>query len=80
MSTEANPFVSIIILNFNGEEYLTRCLDSVLKNDYSNFEILLVDNASIDSSLKAVQEAFGCVLAAATTSDSLIPRANTSYS
>jgi GT2 family glycosyltransferase len=53
------PFVSVIILNFNGEDYLANCIASVLKNRYSNFEVILVDNASTDSSLKLAQEAFG---------------------
>lgn len=53
------PFVSIIILNYNGERYLDDCIASVLKNDYQNFELLLVDNASTDLSVKNALQAFG---------------------
>ena len=53
------PLVSIIILNYNGEAYLENCLASVLKNEYPNFEVILVDNASTDRSLKDAQETFG---------------------
>lgn len=53
------PFISIIILNFNGKEYVKRCLSSVLKSEYSNFEVIFVDNASTDESLAAVRDAFG---------------------
>jgi glycosyltransferase involved in cell wall biosynthesis len=53
------PLVSVIILNYNGESYLANCLSSVLETRYSNFEVILVDNASTDSSLKMAQEAFG---------------------
>jgi len=53
------PLVSIIILNFNGENYLERCLFSVLGTKYPNFEVIFVDNASTDSSLKIVEKTFG---------------------
>jgi len=53
------PLVSVIILNFNGENYLKRCLFSVLSTKYPNFEVIFVDNASTDSSLKIVEKTFG---------------------
>jgi GT2 family glycosyltransferase len=53
------PLVSVIVLNFNGENYLQRCLSSVLNTKYSNFEVIFVDNASTDSSLNIVEKAFG---------------------
>jgi len=54
-----SPFVSIIILNFNGEDYLEQCLFSVFNTKYPNFEVIFVDNASTDSSLKIVEKTFG---------------------
>jgi GT2 family glycosyltransferase len=56
---EQTPLVSVIILNYNGESYLDNCITSVLKNTYPNFEILLVDNASTDLSVKNAMETFG---------------------
>lgn len=56
---ENTPLVSVIILNFNGENYLKRCLLSVLDTKYPNFEVIFVDNASTDSSLKVVEKNFG---------------------
>jgi hypothetical protein len=53
------PLVSVIILNFNGENYLEHCLFSVLNSKYPNFEVIFVDNASTDSSLELVERAFG---------------------
>jgi len=53
------PLVSVIILNFNGENYLERCLFSVLSTKYPNFEVIFIDNASTDSSLKTVEKTFG---------------------
>lgn len=56
---KSSPLVSIIILNFNGANYLDRCLFSVFATQYPNFEVIFVDNASTDSSLRIVEKAFG---------------------
>lgn len=44
------PRVSIIILNWNSYEVTLDCLLSLRKIDYPNFEIVLVDNGSVDGS------------------------------
>ncbi len=44
------PLASVVILNYNGLEYLTECLTSVLQQDYPAFEVILVDNNSTDGS------------------------------
>jgi len=44
------PLVSIIILNYNAGNLLLDCVDSILKTNYQNFEIIVVDNASKDDS------------------------------
>lgn len=41
------PYISIIILNYNGSEDTIECLESLKKQTYKNFEIILIDNASI---------------------------------
>lgn len=53
--------VSIIILNYNGKDFLNECLASVLKSSYPNFEIILIDNASTDNSIDLVQRRYGHV-------------------
>lgn len=50
------PIVSIVILNWNGKQYLKDCLSSVLNTKYSDVEIVVVDNASTDGSEKIVEE------------------------
>jgi GT2 family glycosyltransferase len=53
------PLVSVVVLNYNGLTFIDKCLNSVLNNNYSDFELLLVDNASTDGSLEYVKEKFG---------------------
>lgn len=43
--------ISVIIPIYNMEKYLSRCLDSVIKQTYSNLEIILVNDGSVDRSL-----------------------------
>lgn len=44
------PLVSVIIPVYNMEEYLDNCIKSILRQTYSNFEILLIDDGSTDQS------------------------------
>ncbi len=53
-----NPFVSVIILNFNGMEFLDACIRSVLAQAYSPFEVLVVDNNSTDGSRAFIAKTF----------------------
>jgi GT2 family glycosyltransferase len=46
------PHVTVVVLNFNGEAVVARCLEAVLAQDYPSFDVLLVDNASRDASLE----------------------------
>ncbi|MGZ8542245.1 MAG: glycosyltransferase family 2 protein [Chitinophagaceae bacterium] len=45
------PKVSIVILNWNGKNYLEKFLPSVMASSYGNFEIIVADNGSTDDSL-----------------------------
>lgn len=58
MGLKEEPFVSVILLNHNGIQYVETCLLSVLNTDYPNFEVMFIDNASTDTSLKYVKERF----------------------
>lgn len=44
------PLVSVIIINYNGQKYLQRCLEGVFKNIYPHFEVIVCDNGSTDGS------------------------------
>jgi len=52
------PFVSTIVLNFNGKEYLQRCFSSLEGEAYPRMEIIMVDNGSTDGSAAFVRENF----------------------
>ena len=49
-SNQNNPLISIIIINYNAGDYLINCVNSILKSNYLNYEILIVDNNSTDQS------------------------------
>lgn len=48
--------VSVIIPCYNGKDYLARCLDSVIKESIEDMEIIVVDDASTDSSKELIME------------------------
>lgn len=45
-----NPTVSIIVPIYNAEKYLNRCIDSILNQEYTDFELILANDGSKDSS------------------------------
>ena len=54
----SKPLVSIIIVNYNGLELLKKCLMSLSKIQFINYEIILVDNNSSDNSVNYVTKNF----------------------
>ena len=56
--SDMSPLVSIIVLNYNGKDFLLECLSSVTKTDYPNFEVLVVDNGSTDGSIAVAKRQF----------------------
>lgn len=51
-----NELISIIVPIYNKEDYLRQCLDSIINQSYTNFEVLLVNDGSTDSSGIICQE------------------------
>jgi GT2 family glycosyltransferase len=52
------PKISVIIPNYNGSRFLKACLSSLKEQTYTDFEIILVDDASNDDSLPFVQTCY----------------------
>ena len=46
--------VYIILVNYNGWKDTLECLESILKNDYTNYQIIVVDNNSSDDSMSYI--------------------------
>ncbi len=53
--------VSVVITTRNRRDVVIDCLNSVLRMNYANFEVILVDNASSDGTVQAVMEKFPMV-------------------
>lgn len=51
---DATPKASIIIVNYNGGEYLARCLECVAAQTEAGFECFVIDNGSTDGSLETL--------------------------
>jgi GT2 family glycosyltransferase len=49
-----NPRVSVIILNWNGWEDTIECLESFYQINYPNYDLILVDNDSMDNSISKI--------------------------
>ncbi|HIH38493.1 glycosyltransferase family 2 protein [Candidatus Woesearchaeota archaeon] len=52
------PLVSIIVLTWNGKQYLKNCLDSCFSQTYKQLEIIVVDNGSHDGTSAFVQKTY----------------------
>jgi len=50
------PLISVIIPAYNAERYLGRCLDSIINQTYENLEIIVVNDGSVDTTQKIVEE------------------------
>ncbi len=56
-----NPPVSVVIITRNRAEDLLRCLRSIAAQDYTDIEIIVVDNGSTDNTIEAISAAYPAV-------------------
>lgn len=54
--SKINPKVSIILPARNEEEFIGRCLDSLVQQDYENYEIIVIDDSSEDSTWNIISK------------------------
>lgn len=50
-----NPVVSVIITVYNGEKNIVEAIDSILNQSFSNFELIIINDGSIDSTEKLIK-------------------------
>jgi len=55
-TSKSSPKVSIILPARNEEEFIGKCLDSLIKQDYENYEIIAIDDSSDDATGKIISE------------------------
>jgi GT2 family glycosyltransferase len=53
---DKNPTISVIILNWNGLDYLKKTIPPLREFDYPNYEIIVVDNGSTDNSVNFLKK------------------------
>ena len=51
-----SQLVSIILPARNEEKYIRKCLDSLVKQDYGNYEIVLINDSSSDNTGQIIKE------------------------
>jgi N-acetylglucosaminyl-diphospho-decaprenol L-rhamnosyltransferase len=56
MADPADPDITVVVVNYNGGDYLRGCLASLARQTHRNFETIVVDNASTDGSLDRIVE------------------------
>ena len=55
-TSKGNPKVSIILPARNEEAFIGKCLDSLIRQDYENYEIIVIDDSSEDDTMKIILE------------------------
>lgn len=58
---KVTPKVVVLILSYNGKHLLEDSVSSYLKNDYQNFEVVVIDNGSNDGTVNYLQQNFPSV-------------------
>jgi GT2 family glycosyltransferase len=56
------PKISVIIVNYNGKTLLEKCLESLFKVNYDNFEVILVDNNSTDETVDFITKNYPSII------------------
>lgn len=57
-SAIASQRVAVTVINWNGREHLSYSIPQILKQDYGNFEVIVIDNASSDGSIEMLATEF----------------------
>lgn len=58
MEQEKRKPIAAVICNYNKSHYVTDCIQSVLESAFTDFDVIVVDNASTDDSVKCIKEKY----------------------
>jgi GT2 family glycosyltransferase len=58
LAVNTHPHVSIILLNWNQPEFTLACLESLDHVEYPSFDVIVVDNGSVDNSVPLIRQRF----------------------
>lgn len=58
MEQEKRKPIAAVICNYNKSHYVTDCIQSVLESAFTDFDVIVVDNASADDSVKCIKEKY----------------------
>ncbi|MDR2207316.1 MAG: glycosyltransferase family 2 protein [Flavobacteriaceae bacterium] len=50
-----NPLFSILVANYNNGRYFKECYESIIRQTYQNFEVIIVDDGSEDNSVELIE-------------------------
>ena len=50
------PTLSVLLPNYNHAEYLPKCLDEILSQSFTDFELIIIDDASTDDSVDVIKD------------------------
>ncbi|MEG1723744.1 MAG: glycosyltransferase, partial [Bacteroidales bacterium] len=53
--TSQNPKISVCVPVYNASQYLRECIDSILSQEFEDFELLMVDDGSTDESCEIIE-------------------------
>ncbi len=56
------PHVEIMVLNYNGEDYLGECIESLFRTDYPDYSVMVIDNDSADGSMDLIRSRYPSVI------------------
>jgi len=54
MNFDINPEISVILCTYNREQYLKKCIDSVFRQSFQDWELIIVDDGSSDQTYEVV--------------------------
>jgi alpha-1,3-rhamnosyltransferase len=50
------PLVTILVPSYNHSKYISKCIESIISQTYDNFELIVIDDGSIDDSVEILQD------------------------